>query len=38
VDKTLADEVRDLGRRGQLRAALALPDAQLLERFVRLRE
>jgi RNA polymerase sigma factor (sigma-70 family) len=38
VDKTLADEVRDLGRRWQLQAALALPDAQLLERFVRLRD
>ena len=38
VDKTLADVVRDLGRSCQRRAALALPDAQLLERFVRLRD
>jgi RNA polymerase sigma factor (sigma-70 family) len=38
VGKTLADVVRDLGGCGQLRGALALPDAQLLERFVRLRD
>ena len=38
VGKTLADVVRDLGGCGRLRAALALPDAQLLERFVRLRD
>jgi RNA polymerase sigma factor (sigma-70 family) len=36
--KTLADVMRDLGRCRQLQAALALPDAQLLERFVRLRD
>jgi RNA polymerase sigma-70 factor (ECF subfamily) len=38
VGKSLADVVRDLGRSGQLRAALALPDDQLLERFVLLRD
>jgi RNA polymerase sigma factor (sigma-70 family) len=38
VGKTLADVVREMGHSWQLRAALALPDAQLLERFVRLRD
>jgi RNA polymerase sigma factor (sigma-70 family) len=38
VDKTSADAVRDLGVSRQMQAALALPDAQLLEQFVRLRD
>jgi RNA polymerase sigma factor (sigma-70 family) len=38
VGKTLANVVRDLGRCWQLRTALALPDDQLLELFVRLRD
>src|SRR5262245_9034022 len=32
--KTITDVVRDLGRLAKLRADLALPDAQLLERYV----
>jgi RNA polymerase sigma factor (sigma-70 family) len=38
VGKTIVDVVRDLGRSGRLRAALALPDEQLLDLFVRLRD
>jgi RNA polymerase sigma factor (sigma-70 family) len=38
VGKTLADVVRDLGRSERLRAALVLPDEQLLERFAHLRD
>jgi RNA polymerase sigma factor (sigma-70 family) len=38
VGKSLADVVRDPGGGERLRAALALPDDQLLERYVRLRD
>jgi RNA polymerase sigma factor (sigma-70 family) len=36
--KTLTDVVRDIGRLANLRAELALPDGQLLERYVRQRD
>jgi RNA polymerase sigma factor (sigma-70 family) len=36
--KTLIDVVRDLGRLANLQADLALPDTQLLERYVRERD
>jgi RNA polymerase sigma-70 factor (ECF subfamily) len=38
MGETLTEAVRDLGRCQRLRAALALPDDQLLELFVRLRD
>jgi RNA polymerase sigma-70 factor (ECF subfamily) len=38
MSKALTDAVRDLGRSARLQTALALPDAQLLEQFVRRRD